>query len=617
MIPLISLIFLYLFSIKLVGAFKFTHQNPVVLDFDKRRLHRPHHSETNRRILDRSHVRRSAKGSCLFSSGQSEYLVEIDVRYNLRSYLQYDPALERYISIDEHPRDTVNHASITSGSHVLSLNKTRNPIHQFARRINQRLFPFLQSSFLPEGVSKNYFYFMKWRIVQRFISANVHVLTTQSLLLGLGLKASMKNRAAALGVSAAVNWVLKDALGKISRMVWASHMGRKFDSDAKRWRFRSSLLFAMANYLELITYIYPKLFLLLATCANSLKQMSMLTSSATRNAIYNSFRMVDDENARENIGDIAAKGEAQIAVVDLFGIGSGVYLSKRIGIDSIQRILLVYILLQYVEMVCMYREISSVVFNVLNFERLYGIMEQLMGHIHQPCLSSVAVSMSEPGKIESRAAEDFAKVPVTRTDKMTVDDMVHVIPTPEAVAQKEKIFFPPTHLARRAIAFGSIGRAKLAPDELERLLDIFAGERYFLVVGENTKTAKKRKRREKPGMQETDALDEESIREHCHIVLHKDATNLDIVRSILALGCLRQNLAMGLQRKTHDVRSKDCFKLIESAKEKADALCPLFLKILEKKGWSTSRYMFGRVSMRAEWTIRGGDCRQLSAQPPR
>lgn len=37
--------------------------------------------------------------------------------------------------------------------------------------------------------------------------------------------------------------------------------------------------------------------------ANSFKQMSMLTSSATRNTIYRSF-------ARgENIGDITAKGE--------------------------------------------------------------------------------------------------------------------------------------------------------------------------------------------------------------------------------------------------------------------------------------------------------------------
>jgi hypothetical protein len=87
--------------------------------------------------------------------------------------------------------------------------------------------------------------------------------------------------------------------------------------------------------------------------ANSCKQMSMLTSSATRNALYNSFKRIDGANgvknidmangqnktavsgrrgaggATENIGDITAKGEAQIAVVDLLGIASGICLSSK------------------------------------------------------------------------------------------------------------------------------------------------------------------------------------------------------------------------------------------------------------------------------------------------
>ena len=150
---------------------------------------------------------------------------------------------------------------------------------------------------------------------------------TQSLLLGLGKqnKRFSPSGASALGLSAVLNWVLKDALGKIVRMVWASKMGRKFDPDAKRWRYRSSLLFALGNGLEVMTYVYPSLFLLLATMANACKQMGMLTSSATRNALYNSFR----DGSRENIGDITAKGEAQIAIVDLIGIASGVCLSRK------------------------------------------------------------------------------------------------------------------------------------------------------------------------------------------------------------------------------------------------------------------------------------------------
>lgn len=65
----------------------------------------------------------------------------------------------------------------------------------------------------------------------------------------------------------------------------------------------ASLLYAAGNGLEIVTYVFPASFLILAAMANSFKQMSMLTSSATRNTIYRSF-------ARgENIGDITAKGE--------------------------------------------------------------------------------------------------------------------------------------------------------------------------------------------------------------------------------------------------------------------------------------------------------------------
>ena len=62
-------------------------------------------------------------------------------------------------------------------------------------------------------------------------------------------------------MAATISWVMKDALGKFSRIFWASKNGRRFDSDAKKWRFRSSLLFAIGNALEIVTYIFPSIFL--------------------------------------------------------------------------------------------------------------------------------------------------------------------------------------------------------------------------------------------------------------------------------------------------------------------------------------------------------------------
>ena len=82
----------------------------------------------------------------------------------------------------------------------------------------------------------------------------------------------------------------------------------------------------------------------------------MLTSSSTRTALYNSFR----DGTRENIGDITAKGEAQIAVVDLLGIASGVAIASRVVGTSIQSIVALYLVLQATEICCMYQQLRSV-----------------------------------------------------------------------------------------------------------------------------------------------------------------------------------------------------------------------------------------------------------------
>jgi hypothetical protein len=192
------------------------------------------------------------------------------------------------------------------------------------RQQDSRLVNLLKSCFIPSGeITSDYYRYSMWRLAQRFVSATCSVFGTQALLLALGFKREK------IGIAAATTWVLKDALGKFSRIFWASKHGRKFDSDAKKWRFRSSIIFAAGNALEIFTYIVPSLFLLLAACANAMKQMAMLTSSATRNTIYKSFARNGD-----NIGDITAKGEAQLAVIDLLGMGAGILISRAIGAPS-------------------------------------------------------------------------------------------------------------------------------------------------------------------------------------------------------------------------------------------------------------------------------------------
>ncbi len=291
----------------------------------------------------RSTLSKAETNDITTSSSTTEEIPElysVDVRYDRRSPLKYDAASGRYL----------DNSTIQKTSEDTNTNHGRTIVQKFMHSLHR--------NFVPEGVTPSYYKFMRWRILQRFINANVHVIGTQSLLMGLrgiqrsGAVSAVSGAAAkggaALGAVAATNWVLKDTLGKFVRMVWASKMGRKFDPDAKRWRYRASFIYALGNGLEVSTYLHPQYFLPLAMLANSCKQMSMLTSSATRNALYNSFKgdgVVNVNSANgagdnnvttirrsgsvENIGDITAKGEAQIAVVDLLGIASGICLSSE------------------------------------------------------------------------------------------------------------------------------------------------------------------------------------------------------------------------------------------------------------------------------------------------
>lgn len=463
---------------------------------------------------------------------------EVNLLYGIRTLLVYDETQDLFVNRgrqDENAHD----ASVSSSKRIYLA-------------LFQTMLAQLRVSFVPAGVTQNYYAFMRWRIIQRFVNANLHVFGTQSLLLGLGIKAQMNSRMGAL--SAALNWVLKDALGKIVRMIWASRMGLRFDGDAKRWRFRSSFVFAAGNGLEIATYIFPNMFLIWATLANCCKQISMLTSSSTRPSIFNSFR----DGTRENIADITAKGEAQIAIVELFGIASGICLSRFVGM-SVRNIVIIYSLLQALEIACVYAEMRQVEYRVCNFERLVTVIQSSLESLDKNVLS------------------------------------------PHEVALSERMFRPPKHLSRRRVMFGSLGRSKLSPSELDHLLKISGRNRFLLVVGSNVKRPHTRFNRfiwkSKRSL---------SIQEKCHVVLHSSATNSDIVKGTLALLLLRRKLASIADRliDIEKIRTSDVMDLIEESVEESDVMFDLLLRKMNEQGWeSPTKLIFARVNMRADWPL--------------
>lgn len=296
--------------------------------------------------------------------------------------------------------------------------------NEFLRR--RRLF--FRRSFFPDDVTPDYYSFTAWRFSQRCVSATIGVFGTSSLLFALGI------RSGRIGQAAVISWVLKDGLGRVGKMIWAGSMGKDFDVDPKRWRFRSALLYALGNGLEIVTQIFPASFLVFATLANSMKQVSMLTSSATRNAMYRSFGGLS-----QNIANITAKGEAQIVVADLIGMACGIRLSKIFG-GSKNKVLGAYLILTVLDIFGIYMELRQVVFRTLNAERSNMLVKQFVKN----------------GELL----------------------------TPSDVSPQERIFLRPKY--KSEIRLSSIANAAKDPEELDMLLHVFRRDHFLVSVPDPT-----------------------------------------------------------------------------------------------------------------------------------
>ncbi len=101
--------------------------------------------------------------------------------------------------------------------------------------------------------------------------------------------------------AAAYTWVLKDGLGQLGGILFASRYGRNFDEDIKKWRFMAMVALNISIYIEILTLRFPHHFLALASLANVGKNICFLLASASRASINMQF------SKNNNIGDLSGK----------------------------------------------------------------------------------------------------------------------------------------------------------------------------------------------------------------------------------------------------------------------------------------------------------------------
>ncbi|KAL5987179.1 hypothetical protein ACLOJK_041176 [Asimina triloba] len=166
------------------------------------------------------------------------------------------------------------------------------------RRLCQVSFSAVRNLFVPRQVQRNYLDYLRWKFLHRVFSSALQVLATQAMFRAIGIGSSRS-----LTSAAALNWVLKDGLGRLSRCIYTASLGSAFDTNLKRVRFSTSILFSLSIGVELLTPMFPQYFLLLATTANIAKSISLAAYLATSSAIHRSFAVAD------NLGEVSAKAQ--------------------------------------------------------------------------------------------------------------------------------------------------------------------------------------------------------------------------------------------------------------------------------------------------------------------
>jgi hypothetical protein len=149
------------------------------------------------------------------------------------------------------------------------------------------LYESIAHAFLPDGyphsVSSAYTKFAAWQFAQGICSSAVAVLSTQvrheyaivyhrltrfqCMLVSVGVG----HEYFALGGAAAISWILKDGLGMVGKVLFASKYAHLLDVNPMKWRLVGDLTHNVGAGLELCTLLFPHHFLLIAAVANTAK----------------------------------------------------------------------------------------------------------------------------------------------------------------------------------------------------------------------------------------------------------------------------------------------------------------------------------------------------------
>lgn len=218
----------------------------------------------------------------------------------------------------------------------------------------------------PHSVGSGYGHWVVWHIGRQTFRNAYYVLGTTSLLKALGLGTGQ-----AVAVGASLKWVLKDGLGMTGKLGVSARLAGILDRDPKLWRVLGDSIMALAAGVEICSVLKPSYFLLFGALGGLLKGAASAMSGPSYRVFLYNFAL------RENIGDVSSRGEAQVVLGNLMGLGIGVVVSAVLAKISggLTGNLTCFAVLATMHMWCTLSAVRTVNLNTLNWKRLNIVLD--------------------------------------------------------------------------------------------------------------------------------------------------------------------------------------------------------------------------------------------------
>eukprot|EP01039_Chlorochromonas_danica_P003038 gene3038-3315_t len=268
----------------------------------------------------------------------------------------------------------------------------RHPIQENSWQIQwQCLTQILTETFLPAGyphsVRPEYLQYQAWDALQGLSSYLRAVLTTRSVLAGIGVGSST-----ATPLSAAMTWVLRDGCGMIGGLFIAYFYSSSFEVYTKEWRLLADCLNNLALTLDLLSALEDRRLYIVTILVSTISKAGCgLIAGATKTRISSHFAL------QGHLADVSAKESTQETAIALIGLLFGMWLAQAVG-ESAVLTWTTFIALLLLHQYANYRLVKVLVFHTINPQRARLIVDILCNnedHLDEIDLSPQRIASME------------------------------------------------------------------------------------------------------------------------------------------------------------------------------------------------------------------------------